>query len=408
MLRGKHIILGVTGGIAAYKSPWLVRDLVREGAEVQVVMTRAATQFVTPLTLSTVSKRAVLMDLFPPSTEEPTAGWTEHIDLAIWADLLLVAPASANTLAKIAHGLADNFLTTLILAARCPLVVSPAMDVDMYRNEATQANLSVLRESGCHVIEPESGELASGLTGPGRLPEISRLIEFMERVLDRASRDLQGKKIVVTAGPTFEPIDPVRFIGNRSSGRMGFALANAAAQRGAEVTLISGPVSLATPRQTTRIDVRTAAEMMAALDELFLKQDALIMSAAVADFAPATVADRKIKRAMAGSSEISISMKSNPDILKTLGSKKTSQVLVGFALETENGMENARKKLSEKNLDAIVLNDPGVDGAGFETDTNVVTIIKRTGTPRELPKMSKFDVANEILNEIAPLLKHPA
>ncbi|MDH4070814.1 MAG: bifunctional phosphopantothenoylcysteine decarboxylase/phosphopantothenate--cysteine ligase CoaBC [Ignavibacteria bacterium] len=405
MLRGKHIILGVTGGIAAYKTPWLVRDLIREGADVQVVMTRSATQFVTPLTLSTVSKREVLMDLFPPSTEEPTGRWTEHIDLALWAELLLVAPASANTVAKIAHGLADNFLTTLILAARCPLVVSPAMDVDMYRNEVTQANLVALKEAGCHIIEPESGELASGLKGPGRLPELARLIEFLEKILTGSTRDLAGKKILVTAGPTFEPIDPVRFVGNRSSGRMGFALANAASQRGAEVTLVSGPVSLATPRQTTRIDVRTAAEMMAAVDRLFPEQDALIMSAAVADYAPATIAEQKIKRDRSGSSGLSISLKSNPDILKALGSKKTNQVLVGFALETENGLENARKKLSEKNLDAIVLNDPGVEGAGFETATNVVTIIGRSGSPRTLPKMSKFDVANEILNEIAPILK---
>lgn len=405
MLRGKHIVLGVTGGIAAYKSPWLVRDFIKEGAEIQVVMTRAATQFVTPLTLSTVSKREVLMDLFPASTEEPTDRWTRHIDLALWADLMLIAPASANTMAKIAHGLADNFLTTLVLAARCPLVVSPAMDVDMYRNETTQTNLGLLKESGCHIIEPESGELASGLTGPGRLPELARLIDFVGKVLSGAHQDLKGRKILITAGPTFEPIDPVRFVGNRSSGRMGFALANAAAQRGAEVTLVSGPVSLATPRHTRRIDVRTAAEMMAALEGLFPESDALIMSAAVADYAPASVAGQKIKRDRSGPSELSISLKSNPDILRTLGSKKTKQIVVGFSLETEHGLENARKKLAEKKLDAIILNDPGVEGAGFETETNVVTIIRGSGTPRELPRMPKFDVANEILNEIAPLLQ---
>jgi len=401
MLRDKHLVLGVTGGIAAYKIPWLVRDLKREGAEVQVVMTRAAAEFVTPLTLSTVSGREVLMDLFPPSTTEPTDRWTQHIDLALWADLMLIAPASANTIAKIAHGLADNFLTTLTLAARCPLIISPAMDVDMYRNEVTQSNIAALRESGCYVIDPDSGELASGLTGPGRLPELVRLISFVDQVLSGLLQDLRGKKVLVTAGPTFEPIDPVRFLGNRSSGKMGFALAGAAAQRGADVTLVSGPVGLKTPRHTRRRDVETAAEMQAALLEEFPATDLLLMAAAVGDFTLESPADRKIKRSGSG---LDLKLKQNPDILKTLASLKKHQIVVGFALETDNGPENARKKLREKSLDVIVLNDPTVEGAGFGTDTNVVTILREPGYSRELPRLSKFDVANEILNEAVPLL----
>ena len=407
MLGGKHIVLGITGGIAAYKSAWLVRDFVKAGAEVQVVMTRSATEFVTPLTLSTLSRREVLIDLFPPSTDQPTDKWTKHIDLALWADVMLVAPASANTIAKMAHGLADNFLTTLILAARCPIIVSPAMDVDMYQNQTTQSNIAALRETGFSIIEPESGELASGLTGSGRLPEIARLTDTVEKVLHGTNRDLTGRKVLVTAGPTQEPIDPVRYIGNRSSGKMGFAIANAAVLRGAEVTLIAGPVHLRTPRNVRRIDVRTASEMLSAVQHEFEATDVLIMAAAVADYSPVNPSMRKIKRDDARTG-MTLELSNNPDILKTIAKTKTRQVIIGFALETENGLENAKGKLLAKSLDAIVLNDPGKEGAGFETDTNIVTIITASGEIRELPKMSKFDVANEILQHAGKLAKEHA
>ena len=402
MLKGKHIILGVTGGIAAYKSAWVIREFVKAGAEVQVVMTRSATQFVTPLTLSTLSHREVIIEMFPATPEQPTDQWTRHIELSLWADIMLVAPATANTVAKMAHGLADDFLSTLVLASRCPLVVAPAMDVDMYLNEMTQRNLSMLKEMGCFVLQPDTGELASGLHGPGRLPEAAALVEAVEKVLDGVHLDFKDKKVLVTAGPTQEPLDPVRYIGNRSSGKMGFALANAAALRGAGVTLISGPVNLRTPRNTRRVDVCTASEMQEAVEREFPNNDVVIMSAAVADYAPALRAKQKIKRD--GSDQIKLELKRNPDILKALGAKKRHQILVGFALETENGVENARRKLQAKNLDAIVLNDPTEEGAAFGSDTNIVTVITARGESRQLPRMAKFDVANEILNHVVPML----
>jgi len=405
VLKEKHIILGVTGGIAAYKSAWVVREFVKAGAEVQVVMTRSATEFITPLTLSTLSRRETIIEMFPSSPDQPTDQWTKHIDLALWADVMLVAPATANVIAKIAHGLADDFLSTLVLALRCPLVVSPAMDVDMYQNEMTQENIAVLRQAGVFVLDPDAGELASGLSGPGRLPEVDRLVASVEKILDGAHKDLKGKRVVVTAGPTQEPIDPVRYIGNRSSGKMGFALANAAALRGADVTLISGPVSFRTPRNTRRIDVRTAAEMQNAVEREFTNTDVLIMAAAVADFAPIDIAAQKIKREKGGNQHLTLQLRKNPDILQSLGQKKKHRILVGFALETVNGLENAKLKLSAKNLDLIVLNDPTTDGAGFGSDTNVATIITARNEIRQLPKMSKFDVANEILNHVVSFLK---
>lgn len=405
MLDGKHILLGVCGGIAAYKSAWLVREFVKAGAEVQVVMTRNAAQFITPLTLSTLSQREVIMEMFPPSPEQPTPQWTKHIDLALWADVMFIAPATANTLAKISYGLADDFLSTLVLALRCPLALAPAMDVDMYRSDATQRNLDALKQSGCFVIDPEEGELASGLSGPGRLPEIDRLVKFVDGILEKAHQDLRGKKILVTAGPTHEPIDPVRFIGNRSSGKMGFAIATAAAHRGAEVTLVSGPVSLQTPRNTRRVDVETAAEMQRAVESEYSAADVVIMSAAVADFAPAQSHDRKIKREASGGDTIQLELVKNPDILKTLGGKKTGQVLVGFALETHDELLHAEKKLKSKNLDMVVMNRAGQEGAGFGTDTNIVTLITADGKSEELPKLSKYDVAHELLNRIKQLLR---
>jgi phosphopantothenoylcysteine decarboxylase / phosphopantothenate---cysteine ligase len=406
MLAGKRILLGVTGGIAAYKSAFLVRELVRRGAEVQVVMTRASTNFITPLTLSTLSKREVIVEMFPPSPDQPTMQWTKHIELALWGDVMLIAPASANTIAKLVFGIADNFLTTLVLALRCPLVVAPAMDVDMYRHATTTANIAALRESGAYVIDPDSGELASGLSGPGRLPEVDRLLLELEGVLGRTGRDLDGRKVLVTAGPTYEPIDPVRFIGNRSSGKMGFALAAAAAQRGAEVTLISGPVSLKTPRTVRRIDVETAMEMAAAVEKEFALTDMLVMSAAVADYSPRVAAAQKIKREQAGA--MTIELVPNPDILRAAGEKKTVQVVVGFALETDNGVENAKKKLAAKHLDMVVPNNALEPGAGFGVDTNAVTIIRPGADPELLPVQPKIDIAHRILGRAAELLHRGA
>ena len=405
MLKGKHIVLGVTGGIAAYKSAWLVREFVKAGAEVQVIMTRSASQFITPLTLSTLSQRQVIIEMFPSSPDQPTDQWTKHIDLALWADLMLIAPASANTIAKIAHGFADNFLTTLVLALRCPLAVAPTMDVDMYLNDMTQWNIDALKQGGCHIIDPDTGELASGLSGPGRLPEIEKLLRSVENLLDKVHQDLRGRKVLVTAGPTQEPIDPVRYIGNRSSGKMGFAIANAAAQRGAEVTLVSGPVNLRTPRNTRRIDVNTAREMQQAVQKEFPYADMLVMAAAVADFAPARQSESKIKRDALPGEHLTIELQKNPDILKNIGAQRTHQVLVGFALETNDGMKNAQQKLASKHLDAIILNNPINEGAAFGADTNVVTVITADGKIEHLPKMSKFDVANEILSRLLPLLK---
>ncbi len=405
MLTGKKIILGVTGGIAAYKAPLLVREFVKAGAEVQVVLTRAATQFVTPLTLSTLSKRESITEMFPSGTEQTSANWTKHIDLALWADIVLVAPATAHTIGKIAHGFADDFLTTLILALRCPLAVAPTMDVDMFLNKTTQQNIDTLKETGCFIINPDEGELASGLTGPGRLPEIDRLVQFVDGILDGSHWDLKGKKILVTAGPTQEPIDPVRYLGNRSSGKMGFAIANAAALRGADVTLIAGPVHLQTPRNVQRIDVKTAEEMNTAAQKEFPNVDAVIMAAAVADFSIATPFTEKIKRERQSGDEMTLTLKKNSDILKSLGEKKKHQILIGFALETNDGVQNSIKKIKAKHLDAIVLNNPNEEGAGFNTDTNIVSIIKPDGAVREFPRQSKFDVANIILNQLAEIRK---
>ncbi len=375
-----------------------------DGAEVQVVMTPAAVEFITPLTLSVLSRREVVVEMFPSSPDTPTMQWTRHVELGLWADVMLVAPASANTIAKIAYGLADNFLTTLVLALRCPLVVAPTMDVDMYRNENTQHNIARLREQGCEIVDPESGELASGLSGPGRLPETEVLLERLGRVIQKSGKDLQGRRVLVTAGPTHEPIDPVRFIGNRSSGKMGFALAAAAAQRGAEVTLISGPVALATPRNVRRIDVQTAVEMEAAVMAEFPSTDCLVMAAAVADFAPVAPSGRKLKRDQIPGDNFTLQLRRSPDILKAAGAKKTNQIVVGFALETEDGVNNASAKLAAKRADAIVLNSATEEGAGIGSDTNIVTIITAGGKAEELPRLPKIDVAHAILQRIAPML----
>jgi len=405
VLEGKHILLGVTGGIAAYKSALLVREFVRAGAEVQVIMTRAAAQFVTPLTFGTLSQREVVMDMFPPTPGETTTPWTRHIDVALWGDVMVIAPATANTIAKIVHGFADNFLTSLVLALRCPLAVAPAMDVDMYRNPVTQQNISLLRQRGFTVIEPATGELASGLSGPGRLPEPAVILEAVGGILAGRTRDFAGKKVLVTAGPTHEPLDPVRYLGNRSSGKMGFSIAGAAAQRGAEVTLITGPVVLPTPPHVHRIDVTTALEMHEAVLQAFTTTDVLIMAAAVADFAPVQTAPHKIKRELVAGDSFTIECVKNPDILRSAADRKTSQVLVGFALETTNEIEHARRKLTAKGLDLVVANNPTEEGAGFGSDTNIVTLITPDGRADRLPQQTKFDIANVILNRIVPMLQ---
>ena len=402
MLKNKKILLGVTGGISAYKMCTVVRLMKRAGAGVRVLMTRSATQFVAPLTFSTLSQEEVITSLWPESTGASTHAGVEHINLGLWADAMLIAPATANIVAKIAHGIADDVVSSTVLALRSPLLIAPAMDVDMYLNEATQKNLTTLRERGHHILNPVEGELASGLVGPGRLPEPEAIMAFVESVIEKTPLDLKKKRILVTAGPTHEPIDPVRFIGNRSSGKMGFAIANAAAQRGAEVTLISGPVSLGTPKNVSRIDVETASQMLEAVTKHAKKSDAVIMSAAVADYAPKNPAANKIKKSDAAGG-LTLELRQNADILQTLGAKKNGAVLVGFALETENEVKNATEKLRKKNLDLIVLNSTRDEGSAFGADTNVVTIIGKDGRTQKLPKMAKFDVAVEILNRVAAL-----
>lgn len=404
-MKGKHILLGVTGGIAAYKSCFVVRELIRRGADVKVVMTEAATKFVTPLTFSTLSGHEVAVDLWEKNQTTASDIGTRHIDLARWADLLLVAPASANTIAKLTFGLADNLLTVLALACRGPIVLAPTMDADMFVNPLTQENLGLLKERGFFVIPPEEGEHASGLRGPGRLPEIDAIVAFVEKVVTHAHQDLKSVRVLVTAGPTHEAIDPVRFIGNRSSGKMGFAVAHAAALRGAAVTLISGPVALETPRHVARVNVESAGEMYEQVVRHAKKADVIIMAAAVADFTPANVARQKIKKTGQKDS-LQLQLAATRDILGSLGEKKNGKILVGFALETSEELKNAKEKLKRKNLDLIVLNSLNDEGAGFGTDTNVVTFVDRKGNIQKLPKLSKFEVANTILDRVRASLKN--
>lgn len=397
MLSGKHILLGITGGIAAYKSATLCRLLVKAGAEVQVVMTPAAKQFITPLTMATLSRRPILVEFFDPEN----GAWNSHVGLGEWADLLLVAPATANTLAKMACGIADNLLLTSCLSARCPVAVAPAMDLDMYAHVTTQQNLRTLRDRGVRVVEPESGELASGLEGKGRMAEPERIAAFVEELFDEKKKSLSGRRFVVTAGATIEPIDPVRYISNRSTGKMGYAVAAELARRGAAVTLVSGRTQLPVPRGVERVDAESAAEMYEAAVAAFEGSDGGVMCAAVADYTPATVADRKIKK---GDGDLSIPLKRTRDIAAELGRRKGSRLLVGFALETDHEDEHAAAKLEKKNLDFIVLNSLRDAGAGFGVDTNRVTLIDRTGSER-LPLMSKSEVAARIADRMESLLK---
>jgi phosphopantothenoylcysteine decarboxylase/phosphopantothenate--cysteine ligase len=404
MLEKKHILVGVTGGIAAYKIPFLIRELKKNGADVRVVMTEAATEFVTPLTLSTLSGNEVVVGMFPNALPGGVRHGTWHIELSRWADLMIIAPATANVVARLAHGEAENAVSTLALAVSCPIIVSPAMDVDMWYHPVTQFNVQKLKEIGYVVLPPEEGELASGLKGTGRLPEVHTLLQAVIDVLRGARLDLRHKKILITAGPTFEPIDPVRFIGNRSSGKMGFALARAAVQRGADVTLITGSVSLPTPRHAKRIDVETSSDMHRAVMKSRNGKDAVIMAAAVADFTPVQTFDKKIKKRDNGQDNLTVELTRTKDILADLASRKGKTILVGFALETHNELQYARKKLQSKKLDLIVINNPLREGAGFGADTNVITLLPRRGKIEKFKRMTKFDAANIILDRVVKLL----
>lgn len=395
MLKGKKILLGVTGSIAAYKAVYLVRLLVKEGADVRVVMTPAATDFVTPLLLATVSGHKVNLKPFNPET----GTWRSHIDLGLWADIFLIAPATANTIGKMAHGIADNLLLTTYLSARCRVMVAPAMDVDMYHSTAHQENLKILANRNCLILRSPEGELASGLSGEGRFLEPEEIIYELKNYFARfpeKKTKIAGKKILITAGPTYEPIDPVRYIGNHSSGKMGVALAEKAVQMGAEVVLVLGPTNIKpVPGKVEVIPVTTAEEMYQAAAKHFPSSDIAIMAAAVADFTPEKVYDKKVKR---GKDDLTIRLKPTRDIAASLGKKKKSgQFIVGFALETDRELTNARNKLARKNLDFIVLNSLNDEQAGFGFDTNKITILDKSGNQREYPLKTKSDVAEDIL-----------
>ena len=397
-LAGKKILLGVTGCIAAYKSCLIIRELVKRGAEVKVVLTPSATEFITPLTLATLSHNEVVVNTFPPGQKAGTKLSTWHIDYALWADLMLIAPATINTIAKISYGFADNALTTLVTALRSPLIIAPAADVDMFNNPINKENLTKLENLGHYIIYPESGELASGLSGEGRLADLNKIIYAVELILSGYSKDFTGKKILVSAGPTYEDIDPVRFIGNRSSGKMGFAIAKAAYLRGADVTLVSGPSSQSIYPEIKMIKVRSASEMEKAVKKEMDKNNLLIMSAAVSDFRPVKAASNKIKKEKG---MMDLKLEINPDILSSIKTKKAK--VIGFALETQNELSNAKKKLKEKHLNMIVINSPGKE-TGFEVDTNKVTIIKQDGKTIKMPLLSKFQAANKILTEAKSFL----
>ncbi|SMD17768.1 bifunctional phosphopantothenoylcysteine decarboxylase/phosphopantothenate--cysteine ligase CoaBC [Pedobacter nyackensis] len=398
MLKNKKIILGVCGSIAAYKSAILVRLLVKAGANVKVILTTDAANFITPLTLATLSKNPVYTQYF----EEETGVWSNHVELGLWADFMVIAPASANTLAKMAGGLCDNLLTAVYLSAKCPVFVAPAMDLDMWKHESTRTNIDKISGYGNQVVQPGSGELASGLYGEGRMAEPEEIVAFLAETV-AASLPLRGKKVMVTAGPTYEAIDPVRFIGNHSSGKMGFAIADQFASLGAEVVLITGPTAEKSNYSMKRIDVVSAADMLEACKTEFTQADITVMSAAVADYTPVQKADQKIKK---NSSEFSLELKKTEDILATLGQLKTAdQILVGFALETQNEEEYAKSKLVKKNLDLIVLNSLNDKGAGFKIDTNKITIFNKAAEKTVFETKSKTEVATDICNEILKLLK---
>lgn len=399
VLRGKKIILGVCGSIAAYKSAYLVRLLVKAGAEVQVVMTTSAIDFISPLTLATLSQKPALHQYVKNSSGE----WNNHVSLGLWADLLLIAPATANTIARLANGLCDNLLSAVYLSARCPVFIAPAMDLDMYRHQSTRQNLQRLQSYGNTIIEAEWGELASGLEGQGRLAEPEeikeQLLKFFQQKEEEQEGTLQARKVLITAGPTYEAIDPVRFIGNHSTGKMGFALAEAAAAAGADVTLVCGPVHLqAKHPRIKRIDVRSAAEMYEQCRICFAEQDVAVFAAAVADYKPAEVSSQKIKKKEA---EIALPLTKTVDVALSLAKeKKPGQFTVGFALETEHEQKNAQEKLRRKKFDLIVLNSLNDEGAGFGHDTNKVILFSKDGSSLELPLKSKEELAKDIITQI--------
>jgi phosphopantothenoylcysteine decarboxylase/phosphopantothenate--cysteine ligase len=396
-----RITLGVTGGIAAYKSAELVRRLQDQGHTVQVVMTRAAREFITPLTFAALSGQRVITDLFSndPSVAGSLESAIDHIAVAQRTDLLLVAPATADVLAKLARGMADDFLTTLHLAVTAPVVVAPAMNVNMWQHAATQENVAMLRARGVKMVEPSEGYLACGMIGAGRLAELDAILAAVRETV-KAHQDLAGETILVTAGPTCEDIDPVRYLTNRSSGKMGYAVAEAAARRGAKVVLVSGPTALATPAGVERVDVRSAEEMLLSVQVHFGRCTIGVFAAAVADYHPAEKSNRKIKRSKDG---LTLQLEPNPDILATVAREKGERLVVGFAAETDNVAENARKKMKEKNADLIVANDVGAEGAGFDRETNIVTLFSRDGRDLSLAQMSKAEVGQRVLDEILRL-----
>jgi phosphopantothenoylcysteine decarboxylase/phosphopantothenate--cysteine ligase len=395
-----RITLGVTGGVAAYKAAELVRRLQQDGFSVQVVMTRGAREFVTPLTFAALSGQKVITDLFAESGGEANLeSAIEHIAVAQRTDLLLVAPATADILAKFARGIADDFLTTLYLASTAPVVVAPAMNVNMWNHAATQENVEMLRRRGVKIVEPDEGYLACGMTGAGRLAGQAAIVAAVHEAL-HSVRDLAGEKVLVTAGPTRENVDPVRYFSNRSSGKMGYAVAEAAAKRGAHVILVSGPTSLEAPANVERIDVQSAAEMQRAVLEKVADCSIAIFAAAVADYRPSEPAAEKMKR---NKESMTISLEATPDILASVTQTKGDRFIVGFAAETEHVSENARKKLAAKNADLIVANDVTAEGAGFDHDTNIVTLFARDGRDLALPRMSKSEVAQRILDEVVRL-----
>ncbi len=399
MLKGKKIVLGITGSIAAYKACYIIRGLIKAGAEVQVVITPAGKEFITPITLSALTHKPVVSEFF--SQRDGT--WNSHVDLGLWADVMLIAPCTASTIGKMAHGIADNMLITTYLSMKAPVFVAPAMDLDMYAHPSTQNNLDTLRNYGNIIIEPQSGFLASGLEGKGRMEEPERIVEFLDNHFKQdatSSSNLTGKKILITAGPTYEKIDPVRFIGNYSSGKMGFALAEECMRRGADVTLIAGPVSRSCSQSIRRIDVESCEEMYNAATEAFASHDAAILCAAVADFRPETTADRKIKREK---DDLILKLCPTNDIAASLGKMKSKeQKLIGFALETNDEVTNAKKKLKKKNLDFIVLNSTRNEGTTFRSDYNKISIISENGK-MDFDKKPKVDVAKDIVDEMEKL-----
>lgn len=396
-MKGKKIVLGITGSIAAYKAAILTRLLIKKGAEVQIVITPAGKEFITPITLSALTSKPVISEFFA----QRDGTWHSHVDLGLWADAMVIAPATASTIGKMAHGIADNMLVTTYLSMKAPVFVAPAMDLDMFAHPSTQHNLDILRSYGNHIIEPASGELASHLVGKGRMEEPEKIVEVLEAFFAR-QEDLKGKKVMITAGPTYEKIDPVRFIGNYSSGKMGYALAEVCAERGAEVTLVSGPVNLTTvhPR-IHRIDVESAEQMYREAKKAYAEADAGILCAAVADFTPEQTADHKIKREK---EDLVLRLKPTQDIAAALGKEKQPhQRLVGFALETNDEVQHAQDKLERKNFDFIVLNSLNDKGAGFRCDTNKITIIDRQGET-SYPLKGKKEVAEDIIDKLAAIL----